>query len=69
MLNMAELRRHAASILLVLVAVPLAWLSISDGLAWEGRTFPSFFVGPTAIIPSVSGVTGPATRSPCFMPR
>lgn len=66
MLNMAELRRHAASILLVLVAVPLAWLSISGGLAWEGRTFPSFFVGPTAIIPSVSGVDWPRDKESLF---
>lgn len=69
MLKTAPLQRHAASLLLVVVALPIVWLSITRGLAWEGRTFPGFFAGPTAVIPSVSGVDWPRDKEALFHAR
>ncbi|MFP6665534.1 MAG: ATP-binding protein [Deltaproteobacteria bacterium] len=60
------LRRHLASLLLALVAVPILVLSLATGLGWLGQPFPGFFVGPNAVIPSVSGVDWPRDKDALF---
>ncbi|MEO2167980.1 MAG: GAF domain-containing protein, partial [bacterium] len=58
--------RHLASLLLALVALPILVLSLSSGIGWLGQPFPGFFVGPSAVIPTVSGVDWPHDKEALF---